>query len=157
MGSRKVIIVDPMASDDPVARDADELLTRLANLPLQAELGESRRLMLQSFRDNFTSSATADGQNWPERKNPGDGHPLLMDTGALLQAAVGGGVGHESLLSDRELSLGIDSDVRQGGIPAAVALDQGNERMPARRFYDVKLEHIEQIDRVLIDGIYERL
>jgi phage gpG-like protein len=53
---------------------------------------------------------TPGGDPWPERKIEGDGHPLLMDTGALLQAATAGGAGHIVVLEPRSLEFGIDAD-----------------------------------------------
>lgn len=103
----------------------------------------------QSIRDNFTSSADANGQDWPERKVEGDGHPLLMDTGALLQAATGGGAGTIARVGERELEWGVDLDV----IPYARAHNLGNpgNNLPQREFLDVQEEHKVECGEAIAD------
>ena len=68
------------ADEAPVEMAA--LSEGLESLSLQGAMADCAVVMKQSVRDNFTSSASPDGSNWPPRKQVGDGHPLLIDTGA---------------------------------------------------------------------------
>jgi phage gpG-like protein len=97
-------------------------------------------LVLQKVRDNFNSSATPDGQNWPERKprKGDDGHPLLIESGDMMQAAVGQGQGHLHLNAGRGLILGVDGQV----IPYAAAQNFGYppNNLPSREYYGINEE-----------------
>jgi len=140
---RDPILVDALA--DYMDRVAEDLLTG----SFQDAIVECVDLVHQSIRDNFTSSAAADGSDWVKRKIEGDGHPLLMDTGALLQAATGGGAGTVARVSDRELEWGVDLGV----IPYARAHNLGypENNLPQREFLAVKEEHKAECDARIAD------
>ncbi len=84
----------------------------------------------QAVRDNFTSSATPDNVAWAPRKVVGDGHPLLMDRGPLVQASTGGGPGHIARVFDQHGEVGVDLGI----IPYARAQNFGRPEinLPAR-------------------------
>lgn len=84
----------------------------------------------QSVRDNFTSSVSPDGADWPPRKNIGDGHPLGIDTGKLLQAAVDQGSGH----IERFEPFGLVKGVQAEAVPYAGFFQFGTSKMPPREF-----------------------
>ncbi len=83
------------------------------------------------IQDNFDSQSGPGGETWPARKVSGDGHPLLQDTRALIQAATGG-TGNVTNVTARELSTGVDKDGGGGGIPGAGAHQHGYGNIPAR-------------------------
>ena len=116
-------------------------------------MGDCANVMRQSIRDNFTSSATPDGANWPPRKRKGDGHPLLIDTGALLQAATGGGAGHIEQLDAREVTMGVDGRV----IPYAATHNYGRDPIARREYLGLKTEHEDACADIIGDGLLEVL
>lgn len=109
----------------------------------------ARPMVLQNVRDNFTSSVSPDGNQWPERKHVGDGHPLLIDRGDLLQSAVGGGAGHISQVQPREMALGTD-DYK------AAWHTKGTPNMPARPFMGASDETEIEIAEQLADHLLPR-
>lgn len=129
------------------------IANELQSQPFDEELnGPIRDEVLKGHRDNFTSSATPDGASWPKRKRRGDGHPLLMETGALLQAATGGGPGHVTQVADNELLTGVDKSVDLGGIPGAGVHNFGYGAVPKREFLGVPEKRLETIDELVADA-----
>lgn len=110
--------------------------------------GDVRKEALQAVRDNFTSSATPEGRSWPPRKHRGDGHPLLIDTGRMLQAATGGGPGHVTRVQNDELTVGVDDQK----VPYAKYHNEGTRRMPRREFMGAGPKKIKQIGEILADA-----
>lgn len=53
-------------------------------------LKECDRIITVSVETNFLASETARGEAWPERKDPGPTHPLLILEGDLVAAAITG-------------------------------------------------------------------
>jgi len=117
--------------------------------PMNTVIEESYQAILQNIRDNFTSSVTPGGDPWPERKIEGDGHPLLMDTGALLQAATGGGAGHIVVLEPRALEFGVSADT----IPYAASHEFGymERNLPARSYLGAGKETLAEIGEEMAD------
>ncbi len=113
-----------------------------------------RPLVLQSIRDNFNSSAGADGSGWPARKRQGDGHPLLMESGALMQAATGGGAGHVTKIDAKELSVGVDKGAGGGGIPGAAVHQFGFPRknIPPRPYLEARDEALDEAAEEIADA-----
>ena len=110
--------------------------------------GDVRKEALQAVRDNFNSSASPDNRSWPPRKNVGDGHPLLIDTGRLMQAATGGGPGHVTRVQDGELTVGVDgSKVKYAGVH-----NRGGRRMPKREFMGARPPKLKQIGEIIADA-----
>lgn len=123
--------------------DRSELLRRCANVVRQA------------FRDNFTSSASPDNENWRPRKKEGDGHPLLIDRGDLLQAATGGGAGHISRVEGDEIAIGVNLDV----IPYARAHNYGRPEinLPQREWLGVQPERTGEIEDLVAEWIEQNI
>lgn len=135
-----------------------ELLALLESGDIRAALaGPIRELVLQAHRDNFTSSASPEGENWAPRKRLGDGHPLLMESGALLQAATGGGAGHVTEVESRELRVGVDTTTEEGGIPGAIAHEFGDPRrnLPPRPWVGASEATLQKIDELVADAFFD--
>lgn len=137
----------------PMGQETAEVIraaqARLESADLASFLHDrARPLILQNVRDNFTSSVSPDGVQWPARKIVGDGHPLLIDTGALLQAATGGGAGHVSQIGPRSMALGVDES-----IPYAAIHNYGGETrpMPQREYMGASEATEEEIAEALAD------
>ncbi len=128
-----------------------ELANRFQSISYVGAFTECKRLILQNIRDNFTSSASPRGQSWPQRKKIGDGHPLLMDKGKLLQAATGGGAGHIDLATDSELVLGISHSV----VPYVNVHNFGypERNLPQREFFGISDETSDEIENVIGDHV----
>jgi len=117
-----------------------------------------RPLVLQSIRDRFNSSASADGKSWPVRQNAGDGHPLLLDTGALMLAATGQGSGHHTSVDRDSLSVGVDMEGGyQGGIPGAAVHEFGyaKKNIPARPYLAADERALELAGEAIADAFTE--
>jgi phage gpG-like protein len=135
------------AEELPAAMAAHE--QRLAEANLSSFFGQvARPVVLQGERDLFTSSVSPDGQSWPPRVVVGDGHPILIDEGRLLQAATGGGPGHISRVASQEMILGVEGDVS-----GAIFHAEGTSRMPARPFMGATEETEELIEARLADHL----
>lgn len=125
----------------------------VASASLVQPLRECDRITKQGIRDNFTSSASPDNENWAPRKprRGDDGHPLLMDRGPLIQAATGGGSGHISRINPRDLGVGVDLDV----IPYARAHNYGYaaNNLPQREFLGLRPERVDECEEVIGDYV----
>jgi len=132
--------------------EADQFAATLADSAQQLESADlspfwestARPMVLQNVRDNFTSSVSPDGEEWPARKQIGDGHPLLMETGDLMQSAVGGGAGHINQVAPRELVLGTNEE-------KALWHTEGTANMPDRQFMGASEATEEAIGEELAD------
>lgn len=139
-----------------IEQHAAELARRLESADLRPVLQACRPIALQAHRDNFTSSVDPDGNSWVPRKHPGDGHPLLMESGALMQAATGGGPGGVSVLEARDLTLGVDRGQIEyarihnlGGICGGAC---AGAIMPQREYLGIQENRLQEMDRVVADG-----
>ena len=123
--------------------DATELMQTLT--------GHVRR----GIRDNFVWKSSPRGQAWPERQRLGDGHPLLIDTGRLYNAATGQGAGSVTRVEPREVAVGVDSAV----VPYAAAHNFGvpARNLPQREYIGVRVDLLNAVDTVVADWIDERL
>lgn len=122
-----------------------------AEKPLEPVLRECVPIVRQSVRDNFTSSATPDGIDWPARNEIGDGHPLLIDTGKLMQAAVGSGAGAITEVQDRSLQIGVKGDIVKY---AAIHNYGGITRpMPQREYMGPKPEHVDECGELVAEFV----
>ena len=131
---------------------ASEVLTAIgvdfATISFLDVMPEIARVINQSTRDNFNSSADPDGGSWPPRKHIGDGHPLLMDTGKLLQAATGGGSGHIERMEPNGIVVGVDGAT----VPyAGIHNDGMGGRMPQREYLGLDEEGQNVTEDILID------
>jgi len=123
--------------------------------PYDKPLEECQELAKQNIRDNFTSSASPDNESWPPRKIQGDGHPLLMDTGKLLQAATGGGAGNVARVSSHELEYGVNLDT----VPYARAQDYGYppRNLPERHYLGVSEETVDAFEDAIVEHIKKEI
>jgi phage gpG-like protein len=110
-------------------------------------------IVYQSVRDNFTSSATPEGDDWPPRKHIGDGHPLLIDTGAMLQAAVGTGPGRIQEVGSHEAMVGVSG----GTIPYAAIHNYGTAKMPQREFMGIDEAAEQACEDAIADYVLEHI
>lgn len=118
---------------DEFVAEMDDVADVLA-APKPEVLRQLRPMVQQNIRDNFTGSHSPENLPWAARKHEGDGHPLLIDTGAMLQAAVGSegtvGKGGVVIVDSESLLLGVDGDE----IPYAAVHNRGGRNMPQREF-----------------------
>lgn len=107
--------------------------------------------VLQGIRANFASSASPENSDWPERKRAGDGHPLLIESGDLMQAAMGGGPGHIRRIFGSELVMGVDGAV----IPYAAIHNRGGRTrpMPRREFMGIREEFAITCEHLIADFV----
>ena len=137
---------------------------------LRAELaGAARRLRQHDFsrvlggpcldiltgniRENFANQASPFGQPWPARKVEGDGHPLLIQSGALFEAAVGEHRGSVTRVSKDTLEHGVDTSVDEGGIAGAGQHQFGGKFIPPRPYLGMSEESQEKCaELVAADG-----
>jgi phage gpG-like protein len=73
----------------------------------------------------------------------------LIDTGALLQAATGGGPGQLEVIQGREVAMGVDGRV----IPYAATHNFGRGNIPAREWAGLKPEHQEACEQIIANGL----
>jgi phage gpG-like protein len=145
---------------DMFGQYASDVTSDLATAPLNDSMERARAAVLQDIRDAFTSGRSPQGAGWPPRKKEGDGHPLLMDTGALLQAATGGGPGHISNLQEREMTVG----VRKATIPYAAVHQYGFPgpdklgrmlNIPARPYHGATDESLDAIGEDIAEELLQ--
>lgn len=112
-------------------------------------------LAQQSVIKNFETSSDPEGIPWAPRKNPGDGHPLLIDTGTLFGAASGLGEGRIIEIGKREATVGVEGTA----VPYAAIHNNGGETrpMPQREYMGMREEDIVQAEEVLADFCLERV
>jgi len=141
--------------------DARSLGLILATGSFAAPLRECRGLVRGSIKGNFDSATAPDGAAWPARKPrpDDDGHPLLDDTGFLKAAALGLGPGGFDDVGSREMLIGIDTTVDEGGIPAANAHDLGypEKNLPERHFFAATEAALDECGEVIGDAGLEKL
>lgn len=142
-----------MAADIEMPDLAKKLSEWRAALPgkFRAALEKIKPRIILNIRGNFNSSATASGRDWKKRREIGDGHPLLMDTGTLLQAAVGGGAGHISEITADTLDTGVSFDrvpysrVHQYGYPP--------KNIPQREYLAISRETTDELAEIAADEL----
>lgn len=118
-------------------------------LPLDETLEACRLVLQQGVREGFNSSADPEtGASWPPRKVEGDGHPLLVDTGKMMQAATGGGAGGIKEVDGRSLTIG----VRGSSVPYASIHQEGSARMPQRRFLSASEKTLDECGDLIADA-----
>lgn len=122
--------------------------------PYTKAMESASKIVNQAVRDNFTSSASPDGSNWPERKHAGDGHPLLIESGALLQAAVDQGSGH----IERFEPFGLVKGVQGETVPYAATQNYGRDwgrgaPIPAREFMGIDERGADAVAELLGDFV----
>jgi len=88
-----------------------------------------RKFMEQIVQARFDAErARSDGGgSWKDRKNPGDGHPLLQLTGRLLTAA-------KRAVANTYNIVRVRWDIARVNCGYAIYHQRGTDRMPARPF-----------------------
>ena len=130
----------------------------LRNESIQAELQAVIVPMVQAgIRKNFDMARGPDGRAWPPRKNPGDGHPLLIDTGALVKSVTKRGPGGILKVRNRSVLIGTDGVNSDGGIRAAAIHNRGGSNMPQREFMGLDDETLDEIGETIADFFMEKI
>ena len=120
--------------------------------PLNGPLEQCYPVVTQSIRDNFTSSVTPHGSPWPPRKIKGDGHPLEIESGKMLQAATGGGPGHiHTIEGGTDLVVGVSLAVVV--YARAQALGYKPRNLPPRNYLGLNQRGEERCDQILGDAV----
>lgn len=130
-----------------------KIIKRFENLSFDEPLKECAQEIRQGFGENFATKTDASGSAWPPRKDPGDGHPLMIDTGALLLAATSPGSGdHVENIADNTLMIGVTREIQ--GIPKAAALNFGFEKnnLPARQFIYARGDRLDNCAELIADA-----
>lgn len=136
----------------PYAEQMPQVVDRYANLmesePLIEPMRRVKEFAHQSVRDQFTGSKTPEGQSWPPRKRRGDGHPLLIDTGKLLQSATGGGEGRVNEVTPRQFKVGTR-------VEHAKFHQHGTKYIPRRPFMGMSEQRLQEAEESLADSLLE--
>lgn len=150
----------PNLTPQAAVAELRSMRTFLARAPLTAEMRTARDIIHDSVSGNFANETAPDGPAWAPRKDPGDGHPILHETGALEAAATGVGPGAINDVQGRSVDVGVDQDsVDLGGIPGARAHNEGDpsRNLPQREFMAPTEEALDRIGEVIGDGVAGRL
>ena len=136
---------DRVLDIDDLARDLDAVGDALESGSFQEILrGPIRGVVLAAVGENFASSRGPDGEAWPARQKIGDGHPLLIESGALMGGATGQGAGHTTEADDRELTVAVElvhAATHEYGRPGA--------NIPARPYMGVADSKFETVDAMI--------
>jgi hypothetical protein len=143
---------------------------------LAAPIDDAMRTMAEpcyvDIRDNFLGAHDPDGSDWPTRKDPKPAvgwprggaqstpamHPLLIDTGALSEAAgTPDAPGSICEVSDATLMIGVNKDGGEGGIPGAAVHNYGyfEKNIAQREYLGIREETAEICDGILLDKCLE--
>jgi len=144
----KAVLVENLAAE------LNEMNQRLATASLEDALRSCLPVLRAGEADNFSRAIDSDGNAWPPRKEVGDGHPLLNDTGALLAAATGTGPGAVDHVEPRELAFGVDKGVDLGGLPGAAVHQNGYPpfNIPQREWLYANEETLDKSAEEFADG-----
>ena len=121
-------------------------------------LKDCEPIVADAILENFARQQSPDGEEWPERKKIGDGHPLLVETkregsGSLLAAATGQGAGNVCRIEGDTLVWGVDKDGGIGGIPGAgihntPVGESSFNNIPGREFLGIDEDHADQCGEI---------
>ena len=137
--------------------EMDDISGRFDSESAHEPLEKCKPLVLHDIGQNFERSENADGVPWKPRKNIGDGHPLLLDTHALGEAAAGQGAGHIESVGPRDLTLGVDGSV----IEYANIHNEGGETgrpgarfiMPQREYERATETTLDECEEIIADDM----
>jgi phage gpG-like protein len=117
-------------------------------------------VVYKGIEDNFVYAETPDGVGWPDRKEIGDGHPLLVETrtegsGSLFSAATGQGGGSVKRIEGNTLIIGVDKEGGIGGIPGAGVHNFGYppRNVPQREFLGVHESRMDELTETLVEPV----
>lgn len=157
-----VIAVEQLASE------LDRLAASLESAPLEGPLAAMVPALQEGFLRNFAAQVGSEGCVWPSRRDQwergaagprssytGGGHELLNDTGALLGATQQGGGGNVFIVAARELAMGVDKGVQDGGIPGAAVHNFGYpaRNIPQREYLYASEETLDRMAEVFADEL----
>jgi phage gpG-like protein len=125
----------------------------LATNDITGTLHDAKLKVLQDVGRNFQEATSPTGKKWPKRRNKGDGHPLLIDTTKLSQAALGLGDGKIDEESGREFSVGVKGSV----VPYAIKHQTGrnSENLPQREFMGARESTLIEIGEDIADDLLQ--
>lgn len=114
-------------------------------------------LALADVQQNFATESTAGGEEWPERKDNLP-HPLLHLSGALEEAATGGGANSIREINGDTLTLGVNGY----GIPYAGRQNWGDRpgsrdilgremNIPAREYMAIGEGTVDELSELAAD------
>jgi phage gpG-like protein len=116
--------------------DAADVLSGMQNILDNGQnlpMDEIAQILLESVQRNFEEEGRP--SKWDARKDPGDGHPLLNDTGNLIDSLEANVVGDIAYVT--------------AGASYAGYLNEGTSRMVARPFLLVQDEDMDAIEELL--------
>lgn len=147
--------LEPKIPADEIVEQFYGATAELLALSCSPVFAEMLPIVRQSIRDRFDTATTPDGVPWPPRKpSPfDDGHPLLIDTGALFAAALGWGTGAIEQLANRELMVGIDGSV----IEYAAVHNEVDDNTFDREYFAPDEQAIDECEELLADYVLEQI
>ena len=117
--------------------------------------------ILNGVERNFQQSQSARGDSWPARKDQGDGHPLLIDTGDLMTSAIGAGTVVQ--VGATEMSIDLppgQSGTSRAGVRRHEFGDQeimGQDGILARPYFGVSEETADECTKRIADNVMDQL
>lgn len=102
--------------------------------------GPVREQMTAAVEENFANASGPEGQAWPPRKRSGDGHPLLIKSGALKAEAAHG----PAEATDRELTLSVDLVYA-----ATHQYGRAGANIPARPYLGASERHLDRVGEII--------
>ena len=137
-----------------IAADLANIRDAMEDAPLEQAMQSCTQRVLESFDENFQKSANPDGVPWPPRKRGGS-WPLLIKTGALHAAATGTHPASIKRIADRDLAVGVDKSVKDGGIPGAAVHNFGYppRNIPQREYLRPRSDALEDCGEIIADAI----
>jgi phage gpG-like protein len=110
----------------------------------------------EGIHENFAQAQSPDGIAWPPRKDVGDGHALLFDTGSLYDAATGG-AGNVCRIEGDTLIFGVDKSGGMGGVPGAGVHNYGFGNVPQREFLGMPESTEELCGEFIADEVLKKI
>ncbi len=137
-------------------KEVDDISESTFSQAITSGLEACMSTVLEGIKANFDNSSDPNGSPWVPRKDIGNGHPLLVDTGQLKSAATGGHI--KEVIGDT-LRVGVNKDSGGGGIPGAAVHNYGYppKNIPKRTFLGLKEEFLNRCENILIDHVREVL
>jgi phage gpG-like protein len=133
---------------EDLPRHLGAVATALETASMADALAEAKTEIQRGIRAGFNSGIDVQtGTGWAPRKRRYP-HPTLMKSGALMQAATGGGAGSIARVSARQVDVGVSSTV----IGYAGFHQSGTSNMAARPFVGAAAETLDLIAEKIADA-----
>ncbi len=125
--------------------------SHLRSQPMPESIHAAKLAVLQGVGENFRNASGPDGTKWPPRRRVGDGHPLLIDTTLMSQAAIGLGQGKIDVEDFREFTVGVNGSV----VPYASKHQNGDpmDNLPQREFMGASDKTLSDIGEMFADDL----